>query len=430
MKKELKNQNKHLVFDIVDVLSHIDPTPTNKYLPLLVREAKNILATPAMMKTEKSSEKATTEDGYDKEDHYVRTISVSSDYDYDTLFNTPYFFLRFFNSLNNELVENSGIDMPIIELLKTFDDYCKRNLIEEKDVQKYKGLVDINKAIGEAKFKELINDNVFLKQILYEDKTWLIIRPLTHDASVKYGFGAKWCTSMRHNSEYFYRYTREGVLIYAINKVSRQKIGIFMNEARKGSWLKFYDENDQEIDSALTNLPARILNMITDVSNTGLTNLQYLRENYPELAVLVDRNKEAYITEAEEAPPIAPEPNPMVQRVQLYEDPVLFEVNGPVGQPGQPGVVNNENFEIPNENAPVFDIEALVNNLTTEFKQHKLSNFFNNLFGKNKLVTVGLPKSTFMDINVDLTQRLNEGFKGYYFIVYPTNDNEPKFTRI
>ena len=55
-------------------------------------------------------------------------------------------------------------------------------------------------------------------QKIVEEDEWLVVRPLTVESSLTYGAGTKWCTASRHNKEYFYRYSRNGVLFYVINK--------------------------------------------------------------------------------------------------------------------------------------------------------------------------------------------------------------------
>ena len=52
---------------------------------------------------------------------------------------------------------------------------------------------------------------------VFEDDEWLVIRPLTIDASARYGASTKWCTTMI-GKDYFHRYSDRGCLLYNINK--------------------------------------------------------------------------------------------------------------------------------------------------------------------------------------------------------------------
>lgn len=51
---------------------------------------------------------------------------------------------------------------------------------------------------------------------LYQDDNLLVVVPLTHTASCKYGANTKWCTAVPSNSSHYEEYTKEGVLIYFI----------------------------------------------------------------------------------------------------------------------------------------------------------------------------------------------------------------------
>ena len=53
---------------------------------------------------------------------------------------------------------------------------------------------------------------------LYEDNEWLVIKPMSYQASLKYGASTKWCTVSNDSSEYYFKYSKRGILIYSINK--------------------------------------------------------------------------------------------------------------------------------------------------------------------------------------------------------------------
>lgn len=52
---------------------------------------------------------------------------------------------------------------------------------------------------------------------IWEDDRWLLISPLTHEASCKYGIHSSWCVSTS-NSNYWNRYSKEGSLIFWLDK--------------------------------------------------------------------------------------------------------------------------------------------------------------------------------------------------------------------
>ena len=53
---------------------------------------------------------------------------------------------------------------------------------------------------------------------IYQDDRLLVVAPLTHRASCKYGAFTNWCTSVPSNDEHFVDHMNHGVLIYFIIK--------------------------------------------------------------------------------------------------------------------------------------------------------------------------------------------------------------------
>jgi hypothetical protein len=51
----------------------------------------------------------------------------------------------------------------------------------------------------------------------------LVVVPMTHQASVRYGHGAKWCTATPSQDMYFKRYTEKGFLVYIIKYATNGK---------------------------------------------------------------------------------------------------------------------------------------------------------------------------------------------------------------
>jgi len=70
------------------------------------------------------------------------------------------------------------------------------------EVQKMSGKY---KGVNEAKVK--VSKDEYVK--LFEDETILVLKPLTHQASCKYGAGAKWCVSSRSTDDFWKNYTKK-----------------------------------------------------------------------------------------------------------------------------------------------------------------------------------------------------------------------------
>ncbi len=70
--------------------------------------------------------------------------------------------------------------------------------------------MELKRIIKEEIFNEArikVGKDEYIK--LFEDKTIMALKPLTHQASCKYGSGTKWCVTMRDNDKYWKGYTKK-----------------------------------------------------------------------------------------------------------------------------------------------------------------------------------------------------------------------------
>ena len=105
---------------------------------------------------------------------------------------------------------------------------------------------------------------------IFEDDEWLILRPLTFEASKKYGSNTKWCTTMERDSDHFDRYGK-GILIYTLNKKTNLKIASY--KALDNPEFSFWNATDERIDSLDAQLPFEILSVIKkEVENNKVGN--------------------------------------------------------------------------------------------------------------------------------------------------------------
>lgn len=95
---------------------------------------------------------------------------------------------------------------------------------------------------------------------IYEDDKWLVVSPLTHDASCSYGAHSNWCVSTS-NSDYYKRYTREGILVFFLDKkgtnpskpnanIYKVAVNIQYDRPDPMQW-DWYSMEDNRIDAAL-----------------------------------------------------------------------------------------------------------------------------------------------------------------------------------
>lgn len=186
--KDLKEKNPTYNIDVIKVLSEMDPTKTNKYLPFMIRCTSD----------------------------WVEWIH---------------------KELKNETFKE------MFEVIKDFEDLSQRNLLDNKDIYSYESNQDIIESVKIAK-ERITRSEVKKKEteVLYEDARWLVLFPLSVRSSNLYGKGTKWCVSSEdHNyGKYFKQYTDNGVLIFVIDKT------VTDTEARNNDFAKIAFHNDRK----------------------------------------------------------------------------------------------------------------------------------------------------------------------------------------
>ena len=255
--EELKKQNKFLNLTVYDVLSFILPNAKSKYIELLVNIIKN-----ENNDTERYSD-------YYYED--IRTGLVSYGLDAKMVYGLTKLELNITTSFIDRFLSHSDI-----QTLKTFIEYNEKNLINNKDVTTYKSFSELMREVSVSELKVIDKNLEKQVKVVYDndENGWLLIRPLTFSSSRKYGAGTKWCTTMENEPSHFFRYTREAILIYAINKNTGYKVAAHYNIHEKE--LTFWNEKDNRIDSLLTELTSEILGVIKEEIKDTKANLDYL----------------------------------------------------------------------------------------------------------------------------------------------------------
>lgn len=163
-----------------------------------------------------------------------------------------------------EVLYKIVFDTTLMNDLKTFSQFCQyneQNMIENKDLHSYKTFDTINRSVKETEDKMAMKE--LEKQItkVFEDKEWLVLIPLTYEASVKYGYNTKWCTAAESTSSQYFSYTSEGVLVYIINK-GKSKIAAYKKISTNE--ISFFNEKDSRIDSIQCKFPSHIMQIVSD----------------------------------------------------------------------------------------------------------------------------------------------------------------------
>jgi hypothetical protein len=136
-----------------------------------------------------------------------------------------------------------------IEANKDFIDFCRyndENKIKNNDLHSYCSFSEICDEVKIIKDKE--EEKLLEKQIikLLDNDEWLILKPLSFKASIKYGAETKWCTASKNDKTYFNQYTKNGILIYIINKKTNIKSAIHKKLSNKKT--TYWDVTDNEVD--------------------------------------------------------------------------------------------------------------------------------------------------------------------------------------
>jgi len=150
----------------------------------------------------------------------------------------------------------------LMEEVKKFDEllpYHTNKDIYSEDFNHYRKLIQMNEKAQTVK-----DDKTFVKaehvDVLYEDDNVIMVSPKTHRGSLKYGAGTTWCTASKSNPDTFKRYSKNGCLVYMVDKTEStkrnyQKIALYNNSGKSLSGeIDIYTQNDnQTSETSLVN---------------------------------------------------------------------------------------------------------------------------------------------------------------------------------
>lgn len=250
--KELKTSPEFNV-NMFELFSLFSPNKKTKYTETLLRVMKK---TPNI------------------EEHCQEIKSfLSNEFNIDKseLDNVPNLQLVFFYRIVDGMFNTSD--------LKTFQKFCEyneRGLIKQNDVSTYQSFEEINNAVSMADIIAQGKDLEKQIKLVHEDDEWLFIRPLTFNASKKYGSNTKWCTTTESNPEYFTKYASKGVLIYCLNKKTGYKVASFRSLDKNDPEFSWWNQKDTRIDSLQSEVPDELLKIIRKESTEKAKTNRFL----------------------------------------------------------------------------------------------------------------------------------------------------------
>ena len=256
---ELKKQNPNFNINIIDIINDI--YGKSKYTEMVINLIKN--------KYNKRNNDNNYSDIYRE---LVREFNVSP----DKLITKNYFDL-----INMIKVLNEYVGYNESKTIEKFIELNEKNLITQKDLTTYKTIEELELQISLSDLK--IVDKELEKQVLklMETDEWLVLKPLSYQSSVKYGSGTKWCTASKNESDYYFRYSKRGILIYCINKKTGDKVAGFKNlDLSYEKETSFWTIIDLRTDSIDCDLPEDVMNIFKEeFKNTKKTNWELLSDD-------------------------------------------------------------------------------------------------------------------------------------------------------
>lgn len=248
---EIKQKNPELNFSLIDFLTLVDTSDTNKFVPMMINcinsEFKKRITTREIQFNNLRMDKIKSKFLESKKDlNYIEP------------------FIDFFNHI---LLDTCGKD-----IILDFMDLYQRNYVENLDLNTISDLDQLREIYNKAHSKFIANTSHKEVVKVVDDQEWLIVRPLTYESSRAYGAGTKWCTTSKDDPHHFFKYYSRGILIYCINKITGYKVAVFWDVNYESS-PTFWNVLDNQIDSIMTELPPYILKHIKNLPKTSNASL-------------------------------------------------------------------------------------------------------------------------------------------------------------
>jgi len=237
----------------LDVLQRIDPSKTNKFLPMLSNMVINHF-----------EKKDTCHNNDLRHELGIRLPIIKNQLQN---FDTPTLWMVYHLS---QILSLGDLE-TIFEFIQMYENHQIPNV----DINKLKSFNELETIITLVGIKNLGKEYAKQIHVDLENEKWLIVRPLTHEASLKYGANTRWCTASKSNPYQFFRYTEEGILVYCINKETGYKLAFHMFKENNSFYdISFWNSADDRIDSLTAEIDYDVFNLIRDMysNNTTKTN--------------------------------------------------------------------------------------------------------------------------------------------------------------
>lgn len=242
--KELKeNCPEWIKSSIFDMLVYLDPSKTNKFIPMMINVLENELN--VRLDNEESIGEI--------KNYFLQLFPYMNESFFDNKENVKiaWNLIRVFES--NPIINNN------FRTIIDFTEFYLKGYINNVDSTKIKTMSEIESHNSMASINSVSNEYEKQIHVLLNDDKWLILTPLTYEASTKYGASTKWCTAAKNDVHQYFRYTNRGLLIYCLNKETGYKVAMYY---QKEDGISFWNAKDYRIDSIETELDGYVFDLL------------------------------------------------------------------------------------------------------------------------------------------------------------------------
>jgi hypothetical protein len=228
---------------IFDMLVYLDPSKTNKFIPMMINVLDNEL----------NNRLDNEESIIHIKNHFLQIFPYMNESFFDNKENVKiaWHLIRVFES--NSVVGNN------FRSISDFTEFYLKGYINNVDSTKIKTISEVELYNSMASINSVSNEYEKQIHVLLNDDKWLVLTPLTYEASTKYGASTRWCTAAKNDIHQYFRYTDRGLLIYCLNKETGYKVAMYYH---KEDGISFWNAKDNRIDSIETELDGSVFDLL------------------------------------------------------------------------------------------------------------------------------------------------------------------------
>lgn len=246
------------------------------------------------------------------------------------------------------------------QYIEVYDKLLKSNKLKNKDINNYKTLDDIYDVIEEYIDNEKpISNNDKIKKVkdnskvIMDDGKYLVIEPLTKEASCLYGKGSRWCTSGDDEFNKFGEYNADGSLYIIIDKSKRNELGDVAKYQIHFQDAEYRDDKNNPINFKTNIVIKNVINKL--IKKLNITPMELIKMNPTNIRLIDNPSEELQLAVVRKSDWLIKHIENPTERVQLEvvsSDGNLIEyIKNPskavikVALENNPNALNNDEYE-------------------------------------------------------------------------------------